>query len=197
IQKEVHEANNSLRTAERNEAAQARLLQQGGLDTGLLEKRDRDVDIIMAEVPEQHLGRIALGQPCEARFFGLPGQVFQGKVGSIAPVVSKERRTLRVLLAVQDPRDQLRPGLFADIGLGTEPRHALFVPAESIIHVGDDDYALVRAGERDWRVAPVKLGETHGDELVVESGLTERDEVVGAGAILLKRFILDALEVRP
>ena len=92
------------------------------------------------------MSRVKLGQGCDARFFGLPEQLFPGKVRAIAPVLSKERRSLRVLFAISDPHDQLRPGMFADIGLGTDARIALLVPPEAIVHVGRSDYVLLRGG---------------------------------------------------
>src|SRR5262249_41113557 len=152
------EARNSLLTAQRTEAALARQLQQSGLDPELLRTGNRDMDVVMADVPEQRLGQISVNQACQAKFFGLPKQVFEGRVTSIGPVVSRERRTLRVLFVLHDPKAQLRPGMFAEIGLGTDPRDALLVPATAIVHVGRDDYVLVAAGERLWRPTPVKAG---------------------------------------
>src|SRR5262249_45253606 len=95
--KEAHEAETAVRVAQRNEAALARQLQQAGLDPTLLASVTSDVDIVMADVPETAVGRVKVGQRCEARFFGIPDQVFTGQVNSVAPVISKERRSLRVL----------------------------------------------------------------------------------------------------
>ena len=146
--KDVHEAETAARLAKRTEAAAARQLQQGGLDPDLLRSTTWDVDIVMADVPEGLMSRVKLGQGCDARFFGLPEQLFPGKVRAIAPVLSKERRSLRVLFAISDPHDQLRPGMFADIGLGTDARSALLVPPEAIVHVGRSDYVLLRSENR-------------------------------------------------
>ena len=120
--KDVHEAETAVRLAKRTEAAAARQLQQSGLDSDLLRSMTWDVDIVMADVPEGLMARVKLGQGCEAKFFGFPDQPFSGKVRAIAPVLSKERRSLRVLFIISDPHDQLRPGMFADIGLGTDVR---------------------------------------------------------------------------
>src|SRR5581483_5316087 len=98
--KEAHEADTAVKVARRNEAALSRQLQQGGLDPDLLREATRDMDLVIAEVPEAKLARVQKGQSCEARFFAIPGQVFTGKVTSLLPVVSKERRTLRVLFTL-------------------------------------------------------------------------------------------------
>ena len=117
------------------------------------------------------MSRVKLGQGCEARFFGFPEQLFPGQVRAIAPVLSKERRSLRVLFAISDPRDQLRPGMFADIGLGTDAREALLIPPEAVVHVGRSDYVLRRDGSGDWRVTEVQVGELHETAVEVLGGL--------------------------
>src|SRR5262249_19978222 len=105
--KDIHEATTAVLTAKRNQAALGRQLHQAGLDTDLLLSVTSDVDIVMADVPEGKLSRVKVGQQCKATFFGVPDAVFTGKVNSIAPVLSKERRSLRVLFVIEDLKDQL------------------------------------------------------------------------------------------
>ncbi len=192
--KDVHEAETAVRLAKRSEAALARQLQQSGLEPDLLCSMTRDVDIVMADVPEGLMSRVKLGQGCDARFFGLPEQLFPGHVRAIAPVLSKERRSLRVLFAISDPRDQLRPGMFADIGLGTDVREALLIPLEAVVHVGRSDYVLLHDGNGDWRVTDVQVGELHKTAVEVLGGLHAGDQIAGQGVILLKPCIVDALQ---
>jgi hypothetical protein len=194
--KDLHEAETAVRLAQRAEAAQARQLQQAGLEPELLRSVTRDVDIVMADVPEAVMSQVKLGQGCEARFFGLPHQVFSGKVRAISPVLSKERRSLRVLFAIGDPRDELRPGMFADIGLGTDPRKALLIPADGIVHVGRSDYVLVGSGESNWQVTEVQVGELHESAVEILDGIRAGDRVAGHGAILLKPYMIEALHRR-
>jgi hypothetical protein len=193
--KEVHEAETAVRVANRNEAALARQLQQVGLDPDLLKSVTSDVDLVMADVPEGALSRVKKDQGCVARFFGLPDEVFTGKVNSIAPVISKERRSLRVLFVIEDLKDQLRPGMFAEIGLGTDPREALLLPADGVIHIGSAEYVLVAAGgDGLWRVAEVQVGEPHGADVEALAGVKLGERVIGKGAILLKPAVAKALQ---
>ncbi|MFH0903208.1 MAG: efflux RND transporter periplasmic adaptor subunit [Pseudomonadota bacterium] len=148
----------------------------------------------MADVPEAMLARVKMGQGCEARFMGVGDKVFAGTVRSISPVLSKERRSLRVLFTIGDPGDLLRPGMFADIGLGTDARQALLVPVAGVVHVGRSDFVLVRADQTTWRVTPVQVGELRDTMVEVLSGLEPGVEVMGKGAILLKPFIVEAAQ---
>ena len=190
----MHEADTAVAKAIRDEAATARQLQQAGLDPSLLTSVTSDVDIVMADVPEGLLGRVKTGQRCEAVFFGVPDTRFTGFVKSIAPVVSKDRRSLRVLFTIDDLHDQLRSGMFAEIGLGTDARETLLVPTEGVIHVGRTDYVLVATGATGaWRVAAVEVGEVREGRIEVLKGLTPGDRVLGQGAILLKPAVAKAV----
>jgi multidrug efflux pump subunit AcrA (membrane-fusion protein) len=131
------------------------------------------------------------------RFFALPNREFTGKVSSIAPVVLKEKRVLNVQFTVKDPENVVRPGMFAEIGLGTDKREALLMPADGILHVGDKDYALRGAESGTWEIADVETGELRGTNVEVLSGLKPGDRVLGKGAILLKPVVARALEGPP
>jgi hypothetical protein len=193
--KDVHEAETAVRMAKRAEAASARQLQQAGLEPELLQSTTSDLDIVMADVPEGLMSRVKIGQGCEARFFGFPDSLFRGRVRATAPVLSQERRSLRVLFLIADPQDQLRPGMFSDIGLGTDARDALLVPPEGIVHVGRADYVLVNHGSEAWNVTEVQVGELHESGVEILDGLHAGDHVAGQGAILLKPYIVQSLQL--
>lgn len=195
-QKEIHEAETAVRLAQRAEAALARQLQQSGLEPELLRSLTPDLDIVMAEVPEAFLERVRVGQECSAQFFGIPKRTFQGKVQNIVPVISRDRRSVRVLLAIHDSKDQLRPGMFAEIGLGTNARETLLAPVEGVVHIGRADYMLVEREANVWRVTEVKVGEPHEGSVEVLQGLHASDRVLGRGAILLKPAIVRSLSLK-
>src|SRR5262249_44438400 len=153
--KDIHDQEQTVYVAKRTEATLARQLQQAGLEPTALRSAAVEGDIVVAEVPERAMGRVRLGMTCEVRFFALPDRVFTGKVSSISPVVSKEKRTLNVQFTVKDPENVVRPGMFAEIGLGTDRREALLMPADGVLHVGDKDYALRRADPGTCKIADV------------------------------------------
>jgi cobalt-zinc-cadmium efflux system membrane fusion protein len=192
-QKDVFDAESTLNIALRARAAAERVLAQAGLDPSALETT-AEVAIVVAQVPEAKMTRVHEGEPCEARFYALPDTTFSGRVARIAPTLSPERRTLRVLFELPDRSNRLKPGLFADVGLGTEAREALLVPADALVHVGRLDFVFARSGEKPWRVQDVELGEEHGNQVEVVRGVVAGEEVIAAGAILLKPLVVQALD---
>jgi membrane fusion protein, heavy metal efflux system len=192
--KEIYEAEITARKARQTKAALERQLIQNGVDPNLLGKVADGTAIVVADVPEAKIGRVRAGEGCQARFFGIPDKVFTGKVGSLAPILSRERRTLRVLFELKDPDGYLRPGMFAEIGLGTDPRKVLMAPADALLHVGRTDYVLVEAGGGEWRAAEVKVGELHGQSAEILGGLSEGQRVFSRNAILMQPFLIKSLQ---
>lgn len=188
-----YESETAIKVARRASQSLALQLQQAGIEPVNLQMFSSDVDLVTAEVPEGQLRRVRNGQKCEARFFGLPDDAFSSMVSSIAPVLSSDRRTLRALFIVDDPNDKLRPGMFAEIGLGTEPHESMLIPATGVIHIGRTDYVLVSDGGGTFEVRIVDCGELHGEEIEIVNGLRDGDKVIGMGAILLKPLLVLSL----
>jgi hypothetical protein len=193
--KDVIEAETAVRAAVRNRAGLERQLSQAGAEPHLLARASEGTTVVVADVPEAKLGLVRQGQACQARFYGFPGKLFTGRVGSLAPTISKERRTLRVLFDLSDPEDRLKPGMFADVGLGTDPRETLLAPVDGVLHVGRSDYMLVRTETGAWQITEVRVGEVQGGGRVeVIEGLRAGDRVIGRGAILLKPFVVQSVQ---
>ena len=109
-------------------------------------------------------------------------------------MISKDKRVLNVQFVVKDPEDAIRPGMFAQIGLGTDKRQSLLMPADGVLHIGDKDYALFGPEPGTWQIVEVQIGELRGTDVEVLSGLKAGDRVLGQGAILLKPVVVRCLQ---
>ena len=191
--KDEFDAESTQNAAFRNQAQAIRALAQAGIEPSALDQED-PVAIVVAQVPEVQMRGVKEGQSCAARFYGLPDASFPGKITRIVSILSTDRRTLRVLFQLDDPDEKLKPGMFADLGIGTDARDAVLVPVDGTVHVGRRDYVLARAKAGPWRVQDVDLGEHQGPLIEARRGIAVGEEVIGRGAILLKPFIIQALE---
>ncbi len=193
-QKEIYEAENAVKVAARTRAALARQLQQAGADPDLLGRLPDGAAVAVANVPEAKIDRVRVGQACTARFYGFPEEVFSGRVSSLAPTLSRERRTLQVLFELRDPQSRLKPGMFADIGLGTDLRETIIMPVDGVLHVGRADYVLVGTDSGVWKVTEVTVGDIDGANIEILDGLHGGERVIGSGAILLKPIVVQAVQ---
>jgi len=192
-ERSVFEATSNVAVAQRaREAAQQQLV-QNGLQPEVLAAAQAGTAILAAEVPEARMGVAAEHDPCTAKFYGMPDVTFNGEVTRLAPVVSTERRTLGVLVALADPGERLKPGMFGEVALGTNERNAILIDADGVIHIGDNDYVFLRRDNGPFHITVVHVGEPHEGRIEVIDGVNPGDEVIGSGAVLLKRHAVAAL----
>lgn len=191
-QKDVYAAETAVKLAKKNQASLERQFQQAGIDPAVFDKPEENTTLIVANVPEQKMTLVKEGQACGAQLYGYPGKTFDGHVERISATVSQDRRAMRVLFHITDEDDLLKPGMFAEIGLGTDARPALLVPAEAMLHVGSEDYLLVQAAPGRWHITSCVTGEAHGTKVEITSGLSAGQKIIGRGAILLKPLVVQA-----
>ena len=191
--KELHDAENAVLSARRSEAAAVKLLQQEGIEPALLVSATSEIDIVIADVPEGRWNQVRKGQACRCSFLGVPGENFTGSIESISPVLSKGRRALRVSFKINDPNDLLRPGMFAEVGLGTEERESLLIPADGILRIERSDYVLIETDPGFWKVTEVSIGEPRNGDVEILSGVSANQSVLSKGAILFKPLVVDAI----
>jgi membrane fusion protein (multidrug efflux system) len=144
--------------------------------------RISDFDPLLApvQVPERELPRLHLEQLAYLTVDPYPGQRFEASVLRVSPVVDAATGTIKVTLQV-DPRDLLRPGMFARVFIEIETRDdALVIPkaALSLESIGDTVFVAIDgvAARRE-----VVLGFEEGDFIEVASGVEEGDAVVVVG----------------
>jgi RND family efflux transporter MFP subunit len=136
-------------------------------------------------VPERDYARLAPGQSASLTTDAYPGRVFQARVARIAPVFRSSTRQARIELEIDNPSEELKPGMFVRATIELERLDdAVVVPFEALSERGDETglFVLDAGGERvSWR--PVEVGVREGDRVqVLGEGL--RGYVVTLGQAL-------------
>jgi RND family efflux transporter MFP subunit len=103
----------------------------------------------------------------------------RAKVDYLANRVDPKTGTLRLRATLPNPKAQLVPGLFARVRLTTsKPYQALLVPHQATGRKKEQSYVLVVNEKNRVEVREVRLGQQHGDLVVVKEGLRAGDQVV-------------------
>lgn len=195
-QKALFDIQSALNQARNNRADAERQLFQQGIDIDLLIRLKADEVLVAGDVPEMNAGKVYPGQALTTVFYGNTGQSFSGTLASISPLVSFEKRSLRIYFALQDSLHQLRPGMFADIQLGTEQREKMLVSNEALIHLNKKDYVFVLSRPDTWKLVEVTVGDNFDRKSVeILSGLPNNATIIEHGAILLKPLAIKAVEI--
>ena len=116
-------------------------------------------------VAERFISKMAPNLPCEIILDAYPGEVFQGSVAELAPVVDPASRTMEVTINVRNTGGRLKPGMFAKVKIYTEIReNSVKIPAAAMI-------------ERFVIVPGIKIDEV----LEVREGLAPDEDVLVKG----------------
>ena len=131
-------------------------------------------------VPERDLTRLSIGQPAILEVEAFPGELFQGRVLRISPVVDPATGTIRVTLEV-DRHGRLSPGMFAGVRLVTDVRdNALIMPKRALSLESLADSVFVIEDGVAYR-RNVTLGYEEDDRVEVTAGLSANDRVIVVG----------------
>ncbi len=129
--------------------------------------------LVIADVNEEDIPRVDLGQRVLLRSDAFPGKALEGKVDSITPKGDPVTKTYRVRIALPDDTP-LRIGMSTDVNIITKvAKNALLVP--TLAMRGDELYVL-EAGRA--RLRKVGVGIRGITDVEILSGLGENAEVI-------------------
>jgi RND family efflux transporter MFP subunit len=132
------------------------------------------------QIPEQQAALAKNGMAVTARVAAYPNQDFTGKIIAIVPSVDSSSRVFTAEARFDNPKSELRPGMFANAKLmlqGSE--HAVFVPSKAVFYDNTTDanhiYSVVNGVAR---LNVVLKGDNDGDRVRILSGLKGDETVV-------------------
>ena len=136
-------------------------------------------------VPERNVDVIRAGLPVQLSLDAVPGQVFNGTVARVSPVVDSGSGTFRVVAAFNDS-GVLQPGMFGRINIVFDQKaDALAIPRSALLEDEGETAVFTVRGDKAARVS-IKTGYADGEWIEVVSGLKLNDPVVTAGKAALR-----------
>jgi membrane fusion protein, multidrug efflux system len=156
----------------------------------LLSVQSMDPIRVEAQVLEGEIGLLVPGSVARISFAAFPGDVFEGRVESINPVVEQQTRTARVSVSVRNPDGRILPGMYARATLPARrfPNRVL-VPREAVLERDKRTMVLVFSGDGNlgraqWRYVNIGLANDRYYEIVEEGsedGMVQPGEIVLVG----------------
>jgi RND family efflux transporter MFP subunit len=159
------------------------------VDPGMKIYRLGDLGLVwvQAQIYEQDLAYIKLGQEATVTLSYLPDREFRGRVTYIYPNVDEKTRTARVRMEFHNPGYFLKPGMFATVQVASELDPAvLLIPDMAILRSGEKNTVFVALEEGKFEPRTVTLGpQAENDNYQVLSGLKEGERIVTSGQFML------------
>jgi RND family efflux transporter MFP subunit len=139
---------------------------------------------VKAKVLESEIGKMSVGREVDLRFSAYPGKVFKGLVEAISPIVNAEDKTCAVHISVDNPTEEIKPGMHAEVEIAAEiHKDKLLVPQESILVRGGRKLVFVVEGDlAKWRYVQIGLENEDFAEILA----SERpEEMVKEGELVI------------
>jgi RND family efflux transporter MFP subunit len=156
--------------------------------TELLTVVELDPIKVEVQVLEAELGSLTQGRRAQVSFAAYPGEVFEGRIETINPLVDPESHTGRVTVLLPNRDHRIKPGMYADVSLDAEALpDRILVPRSAILERGQGVrrtmlFVYESDGERGlakWRyVATGRENDRYTEIVPSEEGRVEPGEVV-------------------
>jgi RND family efflux transporter MFP subunit len=138
-------------------------------------------------VPEEVSRKVATGQTATVRFDALPGQTFTGRVTQFNPSADPQSRQFSVRVTLDNPRNLIKPGMFARVTLETERLHGVVVvPREAVQQGNNGTTVLVVSAAGTVQQRPVTTGGSDAAGIAITQGVQPGEKVVTLSAMPLK-----------
>jgi len=157
--------------------------------------------LLVAQVDEADVGKIAVGQKATIKVQAFPDKEFEGLIDTIAlthRISATGTKYFRTEILLQGDVEKLYSGLTAHVDIETiKHENMLNIPSQAVLGAAIDDlpldirencpevdtdktYAAVVYRYIDGKavVTPVKTGQSNLTHTIIESGITEEDKIV-------------------
>lgn len=143
---------------------------------------------VYADIYENELPWVKVGDRVEMQLAGIPGRIFSGHLAFIFPYAEAKTRTIKVRLNFNNPELLLKPDMFAEVTIyASKQKSALVIPSEAVIRSGTREKVLVIREAGKFEPRTITTGLSADGKIAVTQGLREGEEVV-----ISSQFLIDS-----
>jgi len=139
----------------------------------------------VAQVPEQQVSQVKVGQTVNIEVPALGNEKLIGKLIFVGQTINPETRTVLVRTELDNTYGRLKPAMLASMLIEAKPVERMVIPASAVVRENDEEHVFVAEGDGVFRLLKVKLGPEQGGQRVVISGLKGQEKLVVDGAFHL------------
>jgi multidrug efflux pump subunit AcrA (membrane-fusion protein) len=140
---------------------------------------------VIAELYEDELPRVRLGQRVTVSLAYDPGRSYAGRVSFIYPEVDPATRTAKLRIEVPNPALELKPEMYANVELEVSYGTQITVPDSAVVDTGEEQVVFLAHEGGYFEPRRVDLGGKVGDRYLVREGVRPGDRIVVSGTFLI------------
>jgi Cu(I)/Ag(I) efflux system membrane fusion protein len=139
----------------------------------------------IADVYESDLKSITAGSRIKLSIPSFPGEIFEGKVSFIYPVINPQTRTVKVRSVITNPKNKLKPNMYGETFFESGTKTGIIVPMEAVLLTGKRNLVYVKTSSGHFEAREVQLGLRLQNKYEILSGLSEGEEIAASGGYLI------------
>ncbi|MQA28313.1 MAG: efflux RND transporter periplasmic adaptor subunit [Luteitalea sp.] len=148
---------------------------------------DISVVRLVANIVERDLRRITAGMKATVEVDAFPGEMFEGRIAHVAPVLDPATRTAQIEVEIDNAKLRLKPGMYARVSFTVEHReNALVVPANAVVDLNGKKGVFLPDEGDVARFHAITIGMVDSQHVEVAAGLSEGARVVTTGSAALR-----------
>ena len=143
---------------------------------------------VLANVYQQDLPYVRVGNPVTILTDTYPGTEFHGKISYMAAALDPTTRTLPARIDVKNPQERLKNNMYviAQVQAG-QVADAITVPNAAVLRNAENEpFVYTLAGQNQFAMRSVTIGQTSEQTSEITSGLAPGDRVVANGSLFLQ-----------
>jgi len=137
-------------------------------------------------LPEHQLSNVKLNQQANLSFSARKNQLYQANVRSISPVIDPNSGTFKIILSIENSKQELKPGMFAQIALTFATHNDAFTIASDAIITLDNNSKIYLVRDNKAIEVQISKGFIEGQLTEISGDIKEGDSVVINGQHNLK-----------
>ena len=141
---------------------------------------------VEVEFYERDVRHLREGQRVAVTVDAFPGRRWDGEIAFFRPAMNPGTRTLTAFVEVENADLRLRPRMFATVEANAPgAADALIVPADAVLHGGDQAVVVVARGDGYFTPREVRLGLASAGRQEIVDGLDGSEEIVVSSQFLI------------
>lgn len=145
---------------------------------------------VLANVFQDDLAYVRVGDPVSITTSTYPGQEFSGRISYVAEGMDPASRTVQARVVTQNPGRKLKKDMYVTVTVAAGAiKNALAVPDSAVLRNEENEpfvYVAINQANHQFARRLVKLGESNHGMSQILDGLKPGEQVVGDGSLFLQ-----------
>ncbi|HKU20794.1 MAG TPA: efflux RND transporter periplasmic adaptor subunit [Terriglobales bacterium] len=145
---------------------------------------------VLANVFQDDLAYVHVGDPVDITTSTYPGQQFRGRISYVAEGLDPASHTVQARVVTQNPGRRLKKDMYVTVTVAAGAiKNALTVPDSAVLRSAENEpfvYVSVNQAGNQFARRTVKLGESNHGATQILDGLKPGERVVGDGSLFLQ-----------